>query len=107
MPVKGSDSQMGAWAQSKIRTMPEAPFNLTMFSDFQLKRALYIDHVRAGTLVLPAEADNDLIHGLSGQEMVRLSSGRLQWKKVDDDHFGDAIKFSILAQWMMASEFLS
>lgn len=34
IPVKGSAGTMGAWARSKIRTLPYAPFDLIVFSDF-------------------------------------------------------------------------
>lgn len=43
IPVKGSNGSLGAWAKSKIRTMPYAPFELIVYSDYQLKRALYVD----------------------------------------------------------------
>lgn len=66
IPVKGSAGTMGAWAESKIRTLPDASFSLIVFSDFQAKRALYLDLVRSRRLILPAEADAPLIKGLSG-----------------------------------------
>lgn len=105
IPVKGADgARGGAWASSKIRTMPGAPFDLVLFSDFQLKKALYLDAIGSKRLTLPAEADNALIQGLSGQEMRRRpGNGGLYWKNVIADHYGDAVKFAILAGWMMKS----
>lgn len=104
IPVKGSSGKLGAWAKSAIRTMPDAGFSLILFSDFQLKKALYLNAVKGKQLVLPNEADNPLIQGLSGQEMKKTSGGKAYWKEVTSDHFGDAVKYSILANWMRTSE---
>lgn len=104
MPVKGGTSKAGAWGRSIIRTHPDAPFNLLLFSDFHLKRALYVDLIKQGGLVLPLEADNQILQGLSGQEMKKSASGKCYFKERPNDHLGDAVKYSILALWVDEAE---
>ena len=49
-------------------------------------------------LYLPADVTHDLIRGLSGQE--RIDKGlRSRWKKVKEDHYGDAIKEILVQGW--------
>lgn len=107
IPVKGSNGRIGAWGKSKIRTLPDAPFELILFSDFQVKRALYLDAVKGRKLVLPSETDDALLQGLSGQEMVKSKTGKVMWKERPSDHYGDALKYAILAHWIVSSEHLT
>ena len=52
------------------------------------------------TITLPAEAmgDKDLIAGLSGQTLIRNKSGKLAWKDLREDHFGDCLKLCLLSR---------
>lgn len=104
IPVKGSTSTRGAWSKTPIRTMPQAAFELLLFSDFQLKKGLYLDAVKQKRIILPDETDDALIHGLSGQELQKSKTGKVSWKEVADDHFGDALKYAILANWVYSVE---
>lgn len=104
IPVKGSSTSRGAWGRSPIKTMPDAPFELINFNDFQVKRALYVDAIKHRNVILPAETDNELITGLSGQELIKTKGGKVMFREVANDHLGDAIKYAILAGWMQDSE---
>lgn len=97
MPTKGSPVQAGTWARSTPKSHPT--LTLYTYSDYIAKRELYGERIarRTGGLVLPADADQELLDGLSGQMLEKRPDGRLRWKKVANDHFGDCIKLAQLS----------
>ena len=56
-------------------------------------------YYRDRTVTLPAEAmgDKELINGLSGQTLIRNKQGKLSWKDLRDDHYGDCLKLCLLS----------
>lgn len=94
-PTKGSGN-IGVWSKRQLTNI--ADLELYLYSDYSLKstqQAYYRDR----TLTLPAQAmsDKDLIKGLQGQTLIRNKSGKLVWKDLRDDHFGDATKLCVLS----------
>ena len=106
MPTKGSTATFsGTWARTKIRTMPDAPFDLLQYNQFQCKKGLYLDLIKGGKLVLPAEGDDAYIQGFVGQELIRTPSNKLQWREVAADHYGDTVMLSgVLLSYILESE---
>ena len=104
MPTRGTDNRISAWSKTAIRTMPEAPFELHLYSDFHLKAKLYCDLIKNQKLKFPAEADDEYIHSFCGQEMQRRSNGKLYFKDIAYDDFGDSVKVAVLANWELGAE---
>ena len=103
-PYKGSDAAFGLWSASEVKGT-----GLVLYTgvDYTLKTALYLDRIgkRLPPLLhLPADTGRDFIQGLSGQQLMESktnkSLGRF-WKPVRNDHFGDCVKMSMLAWWIM------
>lgn len=92
-PVKGSGAS-GTYARSTVKTND---LDLIIFNDFSMKLELYGRMYEQGEVVLPWDADNDLIAGLSGQRLIVDSSGRKKWQNVENDHLGDALKYALLS----------
>ena len=79
------------------------------YVDYMAKMSLYSETIakqRAPKLVLPRaeDVDSDLVRGLSGQKLVNRN-GRQQWKKVEDDHYGDCIKLQRVGWWCLGRRF--
>lgn len=95
-PVKGNDNTFGTWRESKVASRPW--LRLYLYSDTQEKDELYLRMIqkRRGTkVILPADADSQLVMQLAGQQKDR-STGK--WKKVPNDHLGDCLKYGNLAK---------
>ncbi|MEG0587833.1 MAG: terminase gpA endonuclease subunit, partial [Akkermansia sp.] len=105
-PSKGTDAQFGTWNVTDVKTFPG--LELYLYVDKQAKNELYASRMQAGnapSLNLPEDADNDLMAGLKGQELIVLPSGRTQWKKLPNDHYGDCVKLGQLAWWVMRDNY--
>ncbi len=60
---------------------------------------LYADLIKqqkAPRFYLPANADEDIIHGHGGQQLIKEGSQEA-WKKIPWDHFGDCSLRGVLA----------
>ena len=99
-PAKGT-SNPGTWGRSVNKYLD---VELYTFSDFSLKVELYGQRFRQGEVQLPVDADRELLAGLSGQTLLQLPSGQRRWKKVDNDHFGDALKLTLLSMWVACED---
>lgn len=101
-PSKGVTAKTGSFGKTPIRSMPF--LDLITYSDFQLKRAVYLGAFKEGDIVLPSEADDELIKGLSGQELVKTRQGQLHFKEVAEDHYGDCVKLCYLSTMIYRTE---
>ena len=101
-PSKGSEATSGEWGQSKLPAYPG--LMLYTYVDKVAKDELYdlrIQRKRGRRLFLPADTTTDLIDGIRGQE--RIDKGlRARWKKVREDHYGDAIKLLQVISWIFS-----
>ncbi len=99
VPTKGTDAKSGAWGQVPVKSVPG--LTLVTYSDYVAKRDLYdrIIAQGAGTLHLPNDADEELLDGLSGQQLEQTRSGGWRWKQVAGDHYGDCIKLARVSWW--------
>lgn len=97
-PTKGAASGWGVWGKSQVKT--HRALQLLTYSDTALKDDLYDRIIKSasGSLHLPADADTDLIAGLSGQ---RKMPGK-GWAKIKEDHYGDCVKLARLSWWVNA-----
>ena len=97
-PTKGSDARSGTWSESRILEYPG--LLLYLYSDHQQKTDLYANRIARGgkpLLHIPRDADEELLKGLSGQELCRKPGARWStWKRVANDHFGDCVKLCSL-----------
>lgn len=98
-PTKGSGAA-GTYSRSTVKTND---IDLFIYSDFALKLELYGNMFDNKEVVLPRDADKELILGLSGQRLVVEPNGKKKWLKVDADHYGDCVKGALLAM-MIACE---
>lgn len=97
-PVWGSDSRYGNWTSSSVSSHPG--LRKIVFVDFSLKNELYDRTIAQGLgpeVILPADADDELIRQLSGQERDAITG---MWKRIKDDHYGDCLKQVVLARWI-------
>lgn len=103
-PTKGTDVRYGAWGRSKIKGYRGV--YLTTYSDHVAKNDLYgrIIGGQTGELHLPADADGELIAGLSGQKLMERGH-HWAWKPVAGDHYGDTIKLSRVSWWVHKDEY--
>lgn len=99
-PSKGTTSP-GTWGRSIVKT---GDLDLYTYSDFSLKVELYGQRFKTGEVMLPRDADRDLMAGLSGQTLIQTSNGTRRWKKVDNDHFGDCLKLALLSAWVESED---
>ncbi len=103
-PTKGSDASSGDWHQTVLKNYPG--LSLYTFSDKVAKDELYdlrIHQKKGRRLYLPENANHEIIAGLSGQK--RLDHGfRSRWKKVKNDHAGDAIKNIQTMSWVISND---
>lgn len=101
-PAKGSEAISGEWGQSKLAAYP----GLTLYTyvDKVAKDELYDlrIHRKSGRRVwLPSDVTSDFIDGLRGQERVDKGM-RARWKKVREDHYGDALKEIQVLSWIFS-----
>jgi hypothetical protein len=94
-PVKGNDAAVGTWNETRAASRPN--LKLYTYSDTQLKDEFYgrrIQRKKGPPICIPADADFDLMQGLSHQQKDRQTG---KWKRVLSDHFGDCGKYAVLA----------
>lgn len=95
-PAGGSDAKSGTWGMQQL---PQYGTQLYYFNTHQLKKYLYADLIKqqkAPRFYLPANADEDIIHGHGGQQLIKEGSQEA-WKKIPWDHFGDCSLRGVLA----------
>jgi len=102
-PAKGSEATSGEWGQSKLAKYPG--LSLYTYVDKVAKDELYDLRIHRKTgrrIYLPTDVGADFVDGLRGQE--RIDKGlRARWKKVREDHYGDALKLCQLQAWVLSS----
>ncbi len=89
------DTAVGTWNETRAASRPA--LKLYAYSDTQLKDEFYgrrIQRKKGPPVCLPADADFELLHGLSGQQKDRQTG---KWKRVAQDHLGDCGKYGLLA----------
>lgn len=93
-PTKGSEARTGTWTETMLREY--RGLILYIYADHQQKTALYGERIARGgspALHLPRDADEQLLRGLSGQELKRAAGAKwATWKRVAGDHLGDCVK---------------
>lgn len=95
-PTKGSTA-LGVWNETKVRTHED--LLLYTYSDYALKMDLS-QAIKAKRVLLPADADQELIKGLQGQQIIITKSGRRQWKELKEDHYNDCLKLCLFSTWV-------
>lgn len=99
-PYRGSKAREGYWAESSVITHPGlVQYNVV---DRTIKKELYLNRIgklSTPRLWLPTNTDNELIHGLSGQEFILRNGG--YFKDVAEDHLGDCVKEILASTWIM------
>lgn len=95
-PTKGSN-KTGVWGESQVRT--HEGLTLYTYNDYSLKMFLH-NSIKDGVIQLPADADKDLIKGLSGQQVIFTKSGQRQWKELKEDHYNDCLKLCVFCTWV-------
>lgn len=94
-PVKGNETATtGTWNETKAASRPA--LKLYAYNDTQLKDEFYgrrIQKKKGPRIIIPHDADFDLLQGLSNQQKDR-DTGR--WKRVANDHLGDCGKYALL-----------
>jgi Phage terminase large subunit (GpA) len=96
-PSAGSDVNSGHWGHKYVETHGLDRFT---FNVFAFKFELYVRAIKkqeAPRFYLPRDADEDLIHGHSGQQLA-TTGGKQQFKKLPDDHYGDCSLRLLLAR---------
>ncbi len=94
-PVKGEPKAIGTWNETRAASRPN-DLKLYTYSDTQLKDEFYgrrIHRKKGPRVIIPIDADLELIQGLSGQQKDRQTG---QWKRVPADHLGDCGKYGLL-----------
>lgn len=102
-PANGSDSRIGTWGKQRLDTHR---IDRYVFNSFALKKYLYVDLIRdrkSPRLLLPIDADEDLIEGLSGQKLM-VVKGKEEFKKIPNDHYGDCVIRLQLAMMIRRAE---
>ena len=95
-PTKGSTA-LGVWNETRVRTHED--LLLYTYSDYSLKMDLSAA-IKAKRILLPSDADQELIKGLQGQEVIVTKSGRRQWKELKEDHYNDCLKLCLFSTWV-------
>lgn len=100
IPTKGTTARAGAFGLAPLKT--NRAHQLLTYVDYFAKMDLYGRRIgdRLGTVHLPADADEPLLHGLEGQTLLRLPSGKKEWKQLPDDHYGDCLKLAAVSWWV-------
>lgn len=95
-PTKGS-THKGVWNETTVRTHADLP--LFTYSDYSLKMSLH-NQIKDKLIHLPADADNELIKGLEGQQVILTKTGQRQWKDLKEDHYNDCLKLCLFSTWI-------
>lgn len=96
-PTKGTNGARGVWNETQVRTHED--LTLFTYSDYSLKMALH-NLIKDKIISLPADADKELLQGLSGQQVILTKSGQRQWKELKNDHFNDCLKLCVFCSWV-------
>jgi phage terminase large subunit GpA-like protein len=94
-PVKGDPRAVGTWNETRAASRT-IDLRLYTYSDTQLKDEFYgrrIQRKKGPRIVIPVDADFELLHGLSSQQKDRQTG---LWKRVPQDHLGDCGKYALL-----------
>lgn len=94
-PVKGDPKAVGTWNETRAASRT-IDLRLYTYSDTQLKDEFYgrrIQRKKGPRVVIPVDADFEMMHGLSGQQKDRQTG---LWKRVPHDHLGDCGKYALL-----------
>ena len=106
-PTKGSGANFGSWNVSEVKSHPG--LELYLYVDRTAKMELYAGRIQKGAapaLHLPEDADQDLLAGLSGQQLEKPRGGGLaQWRKLPNDHYGDCVKIGQVSWWVRRGDF--
>ena len=100
-PSKGAASSFGN--RISHTPIPEFPgVVLYGYGDHAIKTELFIDKMKEGKppVWIPKDSSDTFIRGLSGQQLIpkKTASGKeYEWKKVEKDHYSDALKLSHVA----------
>lgn len=99
-PSRGTDTAFGTWGVALAdRQRPD----LFSFNTFQFKKSLYVHHLKercAPLFSIPRDADEEFMHGLTGQQLV-VTGNRERFKPVAHDHYGDCCIRILLARLLM------
>lgn len=104
-PSKGSNATFGSKiGKTVIQEFPGVV--LHSYVDHALKTELFIDRFknRLPPIFIPQDSTNDLIRGLSGQQLVPKGHDGLVWKSLAADHYADVIKLCCLAWHFLKNE---
>lgn len=96
-PADGADADHGHWGMTRLN---QYGLDLFTFNTHAFKTACYknaIKEQQAPRIYIPKDADEELIHGHGGQQLLRIA-GKKAWKKIPHDHFGDCTLRLILAR---------
>lgn len=102
-PAAGVDTRTGSWGWTPLKTHATDRYT---FNSFAFKKEFYINLIqkqRAPRFYIPRDADEDLIDGLSGQQLL-VEKGREAFKKLPNDHYGDACLRVILGRTILRAE---
>jgi hypothetical protein len=100
-PTKGKGATgVNTFGVTALKAYPA--LDLVTYSDELAKDELYASIIARGELAdlhLPSDVSSDFIRGLSGQVKEKKTSGKSEWKKLPDDHFGDCVKLCRVSWW--------
>jgi phage terminase large subunit GpA-like protein len=102
-PAAGVDTRTGSWGWTPLKTHATDRYT---FNSFAFKKEFYINLIqkqKAPRFYIPRDADEDLIDGLSGQQLL-VEKGREAFKKLPNDHYGDACLRIILGRTILRAE---
>lgn len=102
-PASGSDARTGSWGFTPLKTHNLDRYT---FNTFQFKKELYINLIqkqKAPRFYIPKDADESLIEGHSGQQLIS-EKGREEFKRLPNDHFGDCSLRLLLARIIHRAE---
>lgn len=107
-PSKGTPRARGTWGQIDLGDNYPG-LVLYVYSDHAQKMLLYstrIQQARGNKLHLPRNADQALLDGLKGQELVKKPGRRYpEWKELPNDHYGDCVKLAQVT-WQVMEAYL-
>lgn len=102
-PSKGSDARVGGWNVTRLKTHM---LDLYTYSDYALKAETYVQRIlkqKPPLIYLPRDADDAIIMGLSGQELL-MNNGQTAFKKLPNDHYGDCVKLTVLVSKVLRAQ---
>ena len=101
-PTKGKGAAgINTFGVTPLKAYPA--LDLVTYSDELAKDELYASIIARGELAelrIPSDAGGEFIRGLSGQVKEKKTSGRAEWKKLPDDHYGDCLKLGRVSWWL-------